>query len=222
MILADHQISEYYKAGDIVIEPFDQDYVQPASYDLRVGAEAVLTSGTGVIDVESSGFIKLKPGDFGIFISHEIIKLGPQFCARFGLRSSYARKGLIATTGPQIDPGFHGRLIVGVTNLTPHEVSIAHLDKFLTVEFHRLEKAVLRPYSGKYQKRMNLTAEEFQIVAEKSGVPLVKVMESVEHIKRDVHALTTSNKYIAWTIGIGFAAMAAVLAVMALLLAKAT
>jgi len=220
MILADHQIIEAYKNSDLSIEPFIEKQVQPASYDLLVGEEAVITSSSGVIDVKKSGFIKLKPGDFAILISNEIVRLGPNYAARFGLRSSYARKGLIATTGPQIDPGFHGRLIVGITNLTPHEVSIAHLDKFLTIEFHKLEKAALHPYDGKYQKRMNLTSEEFEIVAQKAGVPLVKVMESVDSLKNEVHALSSSSKTVAWVIGIGFTVMAVVMAAMAVIVSN--
>ena len=133
-----------------MISPFDEKQIQPASYDLRVGNEAVTTSSEGIIDIEKAGYLKLKPGDFAVITAYEEIKLGPQYVGRFGLRSGFARRGLIATTGPQIDPGYHGRLIVGVTNLTPHDVTITHLDKFLSVEFHNLEKAALKPYDGPY------------------------------------------------------------------------
>lgn len=211
MILADHQITEFYKKGELLIDPFDEGQIQPASYDFRVGAEAVTTSSEGVIDLTQKKYFVLKPGDFGIVISHEIVKLGPQYVARFGLRSSLARKGLIATTGPQIDPGFHGRLIIGITNLTPQDISITHLDKFLTVEFHKLEQAALKPYDGKYQNRMKLTAEEISIIADKDGIPLVKVMESMETLKHEVHGLATISKFILWAIGIGVAVLSLVL-----------
>ena len=212
MILSDHQITEYYKKGEILVDPFDEGQIQPASYDLRVGAQAVTTSSDGVIDLAAKKYVVLKPGDFAIVISHEVIRLGPQYVARFGLRSSLARKGLIATTGPQIDPGFHGRLIIGITNLTPQDISITHLDKFLTVEFHRLEQAALKPYDGKYQHRMELTAEEISIIAEKDGIPLVKVMESMDQLKKEVHGLNKTQELLLWLIGSGFALLAIVLA----------
>lgn len=212
MILSDHQIIEYYKKGEILIDPFDEGQIQPASYDLRVGAQAVTTSSEGVINLATKKYVVLKPGDFGIVISHEIIKLGPQYVGRFGLRSSFARKGLIATTGPQIDPGFHGRLIIGITNLTPQDISITHLDKFLTVELHRLDQAALKPYDGKYQRRMELTSEEISIIADKDGVPLVKVMESMDLLKKEVHGLNKTQELLLWGIGIGFAVLSMILA----------
>ena len=209
---SDGQIKEAYEDGEILINPFDEKQIQPASYDLRVGKEAVVTSHEGIINLEKSGYLKLKPGDFAVITVFEEIKLGPQYVGRFGLRSGFARRGLIATTGPQIDPGYHGRLIIGVTNLTPHEITITYLDKFVSVEIHKLQKAVLKPYNGRYNGRMGLTAEEISIVAEKDGVPLVKVLQTVEEIKKEVYGLSTSSNFIKWAIGIGFTILGIILA----------
>ena len=113
VILTDRQIKQACEAGDIVIEPFDDGQVQSATYDLRVGGQGATTSTKKLVDIEKGGYISLSPGDFGIVTVFERIELGAQYVGRFGLRSKYARKGLIATTGPQIDPGFRGRLIIG-------------------------------------------------------------------------------------------------------------
>ncbi|WP_409524012.1 dCTP deaminase [Nitrincola sp. MINF-07-Sa-05] len=213
MVLGDRQIKEAYENSEILISPFDENQIQPASYDLRVGEEAVTTSHEGIINIKDKGFLKLKPGDFAVITVYEEIKLGPQYVGRFGLRSGYARRGLIATTGPQIDPGYHGRLIVGITNLTPQDITVAYLDKFLSVEFHKLDRAVLKPYSGPYQGRFKLSAEEIRIVAEKDGVPLVKVLQSVEEIRKEVHGLSTSTSLIKWVIGIGVPVLGVILAI---------
>ena len=44
MILTDTQIREARQAGEIGIEPFDENQIQAATYDLRVGPQAVTTS----------------------------------------------------------------------------------------------------------------------------------------------------------------------------------
>jgi len=126
MILAAQQIVEAYRRGDIMINPFEPDQVQGATYDFRVGEQGATTSSKKLVNIREAGYFLLQPGDFGIVTVLEEIRLGPQYAARFGLRSKYARKGLIATTGPQIDPGYQGRLIVGVTNLTPKPVSLPY------------------------------------------------------------------------------------------------
>lgn len=94
MILNDRQIVEAYKRGDIVIEPFSEEQVQAATYDLRVGEQAATTSSKKVVNVRDAGYVLLNPGDFAVVTVLEIIRLGPQYTARFGLRSKFARKGL--------------------------------------------------------------------------------------------------------------------------------
>ena len=82
--------------------------------DVRVGAQGATTSTKKLHDLVAAGYLAIEPADFAVVTIHEEIGLGPQLAGRFGLRSKYARKGLIATTGPQIDPGYRGRLVLWV------------------------------------------------------------------------------------------------------------
>lgn len=200
MILTHDQIIEAHKAGDIAIDPFDESQVQAASYDLRIGPQGITTSTKKVVDLKDHGFMALNPGDFGIVISHESVKLGPQYVARFGLRSRYARDGLIATTGPQIDPGFQGRLIVGLTNLTPRAVSLPYKDDFLTVEFHKLEQATTHPYSGPYQGRITLGPDDIKFVTETEGMALSEMLTTLRSLTTNVGTLTGQIKALSWII----------------------
>lgn len=47
MILTDAQIREAVEAGEIVIDPFEESQLQPATYDLRVGDEGATTAQKG-------------------------------------------------------------------------------------------------------------------------------------------------------------------------------
>src|SRR5947207_8838207 len=122
MILTNKQIEETYRNGDLLINPFDEKQIEAATYDLRVGTQGVTTTSKKVVDIKEHGFLIIEPGDFAVVLTLEELRLSPQYAARFGLRSKYARKGLIATTGAQIDPGYHGRLVVGLTNLSPKPI----------------------------------------------------------------------------------------------------
>ena len=190
MILTDRQIREADEKGDIVIEPFDEGQIEPATYDLRVGEQGTTTSIKRLVNIRETGSLLLAPGDFAVVTVHETIKLGPQYAARFGLRSKFARKGLIATTGPQIDPGFYGRLIIGLTNLTPRSVSLPYKDDFISVEFHRLEEPVSEPYSGPYQGRTELGPEDIEAIMESEGMALSEVMTMLRSLSENVGTLT--------------------------------
>lgn len=188
--MTDRMIAEAVEKGEIRIEPFLEKQVQAASYDCRVGDQGATTSAKRKVDVRSEGYLSLAPGDFGVVTVLEKIELDSQHTARFGLRSKYARKGLIATTGPQIDPGFRGRLIIGLTNLTPKPVSLPHKDDLVTIEFHRLEEPSTTPYAGPYQGRMELGAEEIEFITESEGMALSEVMETLRSLSKNVGALT--------------------------------
>ena len=202
MLLADSQIREAQASGDIVIEPFDDGQIQAATYDLRVGSQAATTSSKKAVNVGENGFVTLAPGDFGIVTALETIELSPMIAARFGLRSKFARKGLIATTGPQIDPGYRGWLIVGLTNLTPRPTTLSYMDDFLSVEFHRLEKPSENPYSGPYQDRLRLGPEELEFITESEGLALSEMLTSLRSLSANVGVLTRDMTILKWTIPI--------------------
>jgi len=189
MILTDGQIREAVKSGEICIEPFEERLVQPASYDFRVGRQGATTSKKVITDIEKEGYLLLEPGDFTVITVFERVKLSPQHVARFGLRSKYAREGLIATTGPQIDPGFEGRLILGLTNLTPKQIILAFKEELVTLEFHRLEKPTDNPYKGPYQGVDELRPEDIAMIVQGEGMALSEVLAVLSSLNKTVGAL---------------------------------
>lgn len=194
MILTDADIKAALKSGDIAIsapgEDFAEQQIQPASIDLRVGDEGATTKHKQRVDIAQRGLIILEPGDFGVICILEHVKLGPQYVGRIGLRSKYARKGLIATTGPQIDPGFEGSIKVGLANLTPRAVPLSHRDDILTLEIHRLDKPVAQPYSGPYQGKYGLTVEDLDSIAEGDGMAFSEVLTSLRSLSANVADLS--------------------------------
>lgn len=191
MLLTDRQIGEAHENGDIRIEPFDEKQLQPATYDLRVGEQGATTSKKKLENIRETGYLLIAPGDFAVVTVLEELWLGPQYAARFGLRSKYARKGLIATAGPQIDPGYHGRLIIGITNLTPSAISLPYKDDFLSVEFHRLDEPTQHPYSGPYQDKLELGAEEIEFITESEGMALSEMLTTLRSLTQNVAALSS-------------------------------
>jgi dCTP deaminase len=213
MVLTDRQILQAYRQGDIAIEPFKEDQIQGATYDLRVGEQAATTTSKKVVNIRESGYVTIEPGDFGVVTVLETIRLNQQHVGRFGLRSKFARKGLLATTGPQVDPGYRGRLIIGITNLSPKPISLSYGDDFLSLELHRLQEPSSRPYTGPYQDRLTLGAEEIESIAETEGMALSEVLKTLRSLSANVAALASEVKAMkTWlplilTIGLGIIAI---------------
>src|SRR5215204_6591179 len=155
MILVDHAIRDRVHTGELEISDFDDESVQPARYDLRIGEMIYApTQPEKPINIASNGgAYRLPPYGAAVLTTFENLKLPIDLLGRIGLKSGFARRGIIASTGPQIDPGFQGKLFISVFNLTAGAHVLRFRDSFLTIEFHRLEDTPTHPYSGPYQGR---------------------------------------------------------------------
>ena len=159
MILVDKEIEEAIDSGEIELSDFSKECLQPASYDLRVGEEGFVSSAGRVINVQTEGALEIQPGDFALVMTHEKLRLPTNMLGRFGLRSAYTRKGLLATAGPQVDPGFEGKLVIGTVNFSARTIRLPYLTQFCTLELERLSRHSSAPYRGPYQGQEHLTDE---------------------------------------------------------------
>jgi len=147
------------KTGTIKLSNFSEECLQPASYDLRVGEEGYTLSAGEVINIQKVGSFEIQPGDFAIIMTHEKLQLPNNMLGRLGLRSAYARMGLLATVGPQIDPGFEGKLVIGIVNFSSQTIKLPYLTPFCSLELQRLQSSASTPYRGPYQGQEHLTDE---------------------------------------------------------------
>ena len=121
MILVDREIRQAVSSHELVISEFSDECVQPASYDLRIGNNVYVPTSdpNNPLDLSANGHIyKLPPYGNAVLTTHENLELPDKMVGRIGLKSGFARRGLVASTGPQIDPGFKGKLFVSIFNLT--------------------------------------------------------------------------------------------------------
>ncbi len=159
MILVDEEIKEAVDSSEIELSDFSEECLQPASYDLRVGEEAFTVSAGKVINIKNEGELEIQPGDFALVMTHEKLRLSANMVGRFGLRSVYARMGLLATVGPQVDPGFEGKLVIGIVNFSSQSIMLSYLTPFCSLELHRLQRRAQVSYKGPYQGQEHLTDE---------------------------------------------------------------
>jgi dCTP deaminase len=161
MVLSDSDITRAIEDKHITILNFSNS-LEPASYDMRVGDMAITKSER--VKVEEAGQVVIPRGETAVIYPMETVGLDETLVARFGLVSKCARRGLILLSGPQIDPGYHGRLEVTVFNCGNSAVHLAYGEKFVTIEFDRLSTPASRPYDGPYQGRSPASGEILETV----------------------------------------------------------
>ena len=119
---------------------------------------------------------------------------------RIGLRSKYARKGITATTGLQIDPGFRGRLTVGLYNLSPKQITLPFKDDLLSIEIHRLEEPCRKVYSGPFQGKLELGPSDIEAVVENDSMTHSEMLTMLSSLSRNVGELSNDVKTMKWII----------------------
>src|SRR5206468_12124299 len=129
-VLSDREIKRRVGAGDLLIEPFDETLIQPASYDLRLGSKLLASPlsptvlGAKIELDKNLPSYAIQSGQMVSVLSEEILRLPLDLCASFGIRSAFSRRGIDDFGGLQLDPGWKGRLLLNLLNVGPEAVTI--------------------------------------------------------------------------------------------------
>ncbi len=180
MLLSDRDIKRYIQEKKIIVDPFDENLVQPCSLDVRLSNQFRLFNSHNVeyIDtkkpdnytklVEVKDSIVIHPGEFVLGRTIEYIKLPNDICAILEGRSSLGRLGIIihATAG-FIDPGFEGTITLEISNLSNLPVKLYPGMKIGQLAFYKLSSPCEKPYCGKYKGQILPESSKLYIDFEK-------------------------------------------------------
>ena len=92
--------------------------------------------------------IKVEPGSFGLFLTHEYLYLPDDIYGLISLRFRYKIRGLTNVSGFHIDPGYYGHILFGVYNTGPSEIIIKHLDSVFMITFVKVDRKPKMLYEG--------------------------------------------------------------------------
>ena len=152
-LLNSADIQAYQQAcGLITGEPFDPDRLKAASYKINCEGTIYWTEEgkrRQKQDIKPGKPYTLQPNSIA-FISPAVEICLPDFlAARFNLSISLVHKGLLLGTGPLIDPGFKGRLLIPLHNLTTSPVELTADSGIISVEFTKLSPGEVQWYDRK-------------------------------------------------------------------------
>jgi len=217
--MTDSIIRKAIDEGQLKIKGFSDQYLQAASYDLCLGDEAFISSRREKINPKDKGLLTIGAGDFAVVSTYEELELSPSIAGHIGLRSYYARRGLVALSGPQIDPGFRGKLVVGLCNLSPKDVIIPYRDPFCTVEFYLLNEPATVPYEGPYQHQKGIPAQDIENLLQAQGMTFGEVIKTLQNLSLNVQSLTQSVTGFKWMFGALMAIMGVGLTIIGVMIA---
>ena len=170
MILSDKTIQSLLQNGTLSISPLEDDQIQPASVDIRLGNtfSIVEDSSTGILtftnkiaykEMQAETYLLL-PGQFVLATTKEYISLPDDLTAFVEGRSSLGRMGLFIQNAGWVVPGFSGEITLELFNANRCAIELQAGRRIGQLVFARMDQAALHPYRGKYQGQRGATGSK--------------------------------------------------------------
>jgi len=166
-VLVDYQIRDLARTKGL-IEPFEPDQINPASYDVTLGNEILVenysyqTRVWEKFDISKKRF-SLQPGEFILAVTAEFVRIPVDIEAEFCLKSSRGREGWQHALAAYIDPGFQGRITLELKNYNRwHQLDVVPGLRIGQLRFTKLKDIPERPYNltGRYNGDLTVQASK--------------------------------------------------------------
>lgn len=156
-ILSDSDLRRYLAKAEIRIDPFEERNLTPNGYDVSVEEVVVPSTGAKTRD----GVARIPPTTRFAVSTREKVELGRRVAGQIWLRTTWARRGVIASFG-MIDAGFSGTLTFGAFNASSDVLELPIGERFAQIVFVTLDSGASETYerrSGTYQGQRGVTLE---------------------------------------------------------------
>ena len=144
-LLNSADIHDYIKTTGMV-DPYDPTLMKSSSYEAKIGSNAYRWGESNereTIPLDESLFVKLEPNSLIFFETKETFRLPSYMAIRFNLRITNVHRGLLLGTGPLVDPGFEGKLLIPIHNLTNNTYEFYGGDNYKCDNDRRVSRAEL-------------------------------------------------------------------------------
>ena len=236
-------IKRYGRKGCLVTD-FDPKRVNPASYTMRLlgtlywwerKRKRLVQQQLSITDETP---VTLPRNSISYLLTAQEFRLPQYIAARFNLHIRYVHKGILLGTGPLVDPGFAGPLLIPLHNLTDNDYDVLGGDSIIWVEFTKLspldywtrdvadiDQCPPCGFETFLDRKYDLSADDYFKKALDLSVSAIRTKEGVQSAFKGAldsaeEATRDANRTTKWVRNLGFAGLAAgaavILAVFAL------
>jgi len=182
VILSDRSLREAIAAGRLVVDPLDDDAIQPSSIDVRldnrfrvfytarhpyIDVKQPMEDLTELVEVKPDDAFILHPGEFVLGSTLEQVGIPADLAARLEGKSSLGRLGLMThSTAGFLDPGFTGHVTLELSNVANLPITLYPGMRIGQIAVFQLTTAAERPYGSrgvgsKYQGQRGPTPSRY-------------------------------------------------------------
>jgi deoxycytidine triphosphate deaminase len=139
-VLLGDQIMKYVKElSPSLIENFEAKSLRAASYQLRLGEEYYCNGTYAKLTVDSPDLV-IQPHGIVIVTTFEVLHMPRYLIGRWNLRLQLVYEGILWSGAAQVDPGYHGKLLCPLYNLSDRPVKLVLQQGVFNLDFERTTK----------------------------------------------------------------------------------
>jgi deoxycytidine triphosphate deaminase len=169
-LLSSAEIHDYVRVTGL-LHPFNSSGLKSASYEAHIGGEFIRWDENGNrVDREiKKGSRCVLPANSLTFVQVEpYLRLPNYIAVRFDLRNTHVHRGLLLGTGLLVDPGFSGKLLIPLHNLTATDYDLDTTQPLIWMEFTKTtfqikpaenEASATRHFIGFPPTELNISAD---------------------------------------------------------------
>jgi dCTP deaminase len=164
VLLSDRDIRAEIQRSRVVLDPYDEEMIQPSSVDVRLDRFFRVFENhryphidpaedqpelTRAVQPDGEEPFILHPGEFVLGSTYEVVTLPDDIAARLEGKSSLGRLGLLThSTAGFIDPGFSGHVTLELSNVATLPIKLWPGMKIGQFCFFRLSSPAENPYGS--------------------------------------------------------------------------
>jgi deoxycytidine triphosphate deaminase len=138
-LLNSADVHDYVRATGMIY-PFNVKSLKSASYEAGIRGRCIWWDDSGkqcevVLEDGKGEELTLNPNSITFVQVEPYFRLPDYIALRFNLKITHVHRGILLGTGPLVDPGFAGRLLIPLHNLTPNTYRFGRGEGLIWVEF---------------------------------------------------------------------------------------
>jgi dCTP deaminase len=181
-----------------LIEPFREDRIKHGSYELSVGTPAYVSSDGKRSKVEPDSPITIPPGQFGLVITREVVRVPKNAIAFISIRAGTKFRGLVNVSGFHADPGYNDRLMFSVYNAGSQSIVLDYDQPVFMIWYADLDHEDEKPYKERTGEARGISADDIMKIQGEVASPaeLKKLFDELRNeLDKKFHEIELARQF---------------------------
>lgn len=168
-------------------------------YDFRLSTRILKAKFDRAVDADKlteteKRDLRVDPGEVVFVLTEERLDLPVDIMAQLSPKRKLSHAGILTLGGFCIDPGYRGRLLLGLFNLSSTPFPLIPSKKVIAATFFKLEGTEVGPFPAPTESLDDFPDELVQVMQRYQPISTQSLVETIQKVQSDLTALRTEMR----------------------------